>query len=139
MAESNQHYRARVRESETTTAKELHQRTVERTSKVGHTPGPWEIHSTPLTGAAGIYAPWPKSEPHRNRIAILANSNDADARLIASAPELLRQRDELLEAAEGLVASLGPIIERVAAGIAPGTTSPALERLRAAIASAKGE
>ena len=104
--------------------------------KTTHTPGPWgTIHSGktvvgPPTGRAEH--PIPQSPGFREVIAC-SIENPANARLIASAPELL---DALTDAYRELVAD--DIVTQVLREKhhLPHTENPVLEKIRAAIARA---
>jgi hypothetical protein len=68
----------------------------------GHTPGPWGIDRIAAThvvaaGGRGICSTgaYSTNQEHPDKI---ASENEANAHLIADAPLLLRQREELLEA-----------------------------------------
>ena len=63
-----------------------------------HTPGPWTIEQGGLSGATIVGTFCLERVPVCGKIA-----NAADANLIAEAPDLLRQRDELLSALENLL------------------------------------
>ena len=78
----------------------------------GHTPGPWKIAGmgscgiwivaqSPDPERAFIHPDWVAElhEPEKSRID--GTTIDANARLIAAAPETARQRDALLEALKG--------------------------------------
>ncbi len=69
-----------------------------------YTPGPWEAGPIDIqTGSVGVFG----KRYEGYEIAIVWGDPDsnvtADAALIAAAPETKAQRDELLEAAEGMV------------------------------------
>lgn len=92
-----------------------------------HTPGPWKAFpSDPADGAECYYL---TAVELRGEIACIygpqRDEQEANARLIAAAPELL-------EALEGLLAHLGPD------GYIPNAGGTATERARAAIAKATG-
>lgn len=63
-----------------------------------HTPGPWTF----VQGGSGDFPTWNVRIGNRGLITLPATASmetmDADARLIASAPDLAAQRDALLEA-----------------------------------------
>ncbi len=92
-----------------------------------HTPGPWACTPTAGNHDFIIYS---ESTPASGDIALVRNFDEANARLISAAPELL---DALQNACN------------VLAGVATGDLktitpdSPALAQCRAAITKAKGE
>ena len=95
-----------------------------------HTPGPWKVYGRPAVGIGklgvqGILAQTMGrlDTPHLQRL--------ANARLIASAPDLLAQRNELLEALENFVG--------IAYEAEPEFRRGDLAQAEAAIALAKGE
>jgi|SanBayMetagenome_1026888.scaffolds.fasta_scaffold35960_1 hypothetical protein len=63
-----------------------------------HTPGPWTF----VQGGSGDFPTWNVRIGNRGLITLPATASmetmDADARLIAAAPDLVAQRDALLEA-----------------------------------------
>ena len=65
-----------------------------------HTPGPWRVkYESEPGGAFLIYGPWGGAiDPDAGYVT--QEENEANARLIAAAPETKRQRDELLAALE---------------------------------------
>jgi hypothetical protein len=106
-----------------------------------HTPGPWNIQGG-KTHANEIVAKSP-----RGRTWVIARTtgakvgreaDDANAKLIASVPDLLTQRDDLLAALEGLVEAIRKDSDEDGKGIS-GYTSARLSDARAAIARAKGQ
>ena len=103
-----------------------------------HTPGEWILkRGESLYSSSGGYGP-------RNLIVSLQfhsemprEERDANARLIAAAPETARQRDELLEAAEAVVFAIK--YERAQGALRHVAGWEQLEEdVRAAIARAKG-
>lgn len=62
--------------------------------KTKHTPGPWKQGNYTLWPASGGNAQFPIHAPKRGRIALALNK-EADARLIASAPELLAMLERI--------------------------------------------
>jgi hypothetical protein len=76
----------------------------------GHTPGPWRAEQ--LDGAAGPNErPWVRGATGYAALACGDTQAEAvaNARLIADAPKLLRQRDELLEALRAMLSEfVGP-------------------------------
>lgn len=103
------------------------------TKHTSHTPGPWKAVYQPntpcLVESDGERVAWidfwkgktPRDPNHKPRL-----EQEANARLIAAAPELLEALQELLDPARGMVT------------ITP-CKAAAFERARAAIAKAKGE
>ncbi len=91
-----------------------------------HTPGPWTYTPTAGNHDFLIYS---ESEPTSRDIAIVRDFDEANARLISAAPELLNALQNACN---------------VLAGIATGdlktitADSPALAQCRAALAKAKG-
>jgi len=80
-----------------------------------HTPGPWKVVPDYETGRIEIVAPWSENVPtdsprfgscvgihvaqlNHNNVKSSVDRTVADAQLIAKAPQLKEQRDELLEA-----------------------------------------
>ena len=95
---------------------------------MSHTPGPW--HVFPIEGISGgswgivrTYTP-----PHT---ATAVEQTVANANLIAAAPDLLEQRNELLAALENFVANWGSIYRS--------DMETAVKLAKAAIAKAKGD
>lgn len=81
---------------------------------VGHTPGPWKVQE-PVRGSVDI-AIMPARGPRLIAIAtIWAESThaQANAALIASAPDLLKQRDNLAKALERLIICSDPATNQV--------------------------
>lgn len=96
-----------------------------------HTPGPWAIirHATPeYAKQYGIYAE--ESECVADFAIVRGNNADADAALIAAAPELLAELEALMGHIEALACEFS-ICEEI-------YTSRYGKEARAAIAKAKG-
>ena len=94
--------------------------------KTKHTPAPWEIskHATP------DYAPQYGIYSGNNDLATVRGDNaQADAHLIAAAPELLEALENALNVLAGIAAGDLKTI---------GRNSPAIKQARAAIAKTKG-
>ena len=73
----------------------------------GHTPGPWEASERPIMDREANGNPWYTHRivpplGHSGPVALV--SEEANAALIAAAPALLRERDELRAALEAYVA-----------------------------------
>ena len=111
-----------------------------------HTPGPWEARFVDGLWAVCGTDDWVASsaQPDDDGNALCFMDNDsietdkANAHLIAAAPDTLEQRDELLEALEGLsrTSKADPCFE----GCGPQPWHSAFcSRARAAIAKARGE
>ena len=92
---------------------------------VGHTPGPWTYQ--PLAGHHD-FAVYPEDVTATSDVALVRDFNEANARLIAAAPEML----EALKGAENLIAAHST-------GIVKGAWPDTLAVLRAAIAKATGQ
>lgn len=113
----------------------------------GHTPGPWEwgllqeegsLDVCTLHGPVVLCRYWPEAPSGVNFL--------PDANLIAAAPELLRERDELraqrdalLEACNAMIDVLGPMLFSAGSGYMPSEhrwveLDDRLKRVRAAIA-----
>lgn len=65
-----------------------------------HTPGPWTVDETKAMGAYGV---WTDTDPmipvcyfHHNRDRVPRDEQDANAKLIAAAPDLLRCLSNLI-------------------------------------------
>lgn len=101
-------------------------------SNAQHTPGPWKTADYIVWPANGGNAQFPVHAPKRGRIALALN-READARLIAAAPEFL---SALLCALDDLEAAL-PTLR--AAGWQTHNEEATIRRGRAAIAKATGE
>jgi hypothetical protein len=88
--------------------------------KTKHTPGPWLLVSREVGGAIQIV----DSHPATLRICTVTNAHndEANAHLIAAAPELLKQLESALACIERDGSVLGDMV-----------------KMRAAIAKAKGE
>lgn len=119
--------------------------TIEASPKAAHTPGPWEV-----CGTSVIWSPLAKAvvasvSALRETRVVQFTAPDmfgddrhemfANARLIASAPDLLRQRDELLAALNGVVSGG---FTQTSTGYAH-VSLAAFESARVAIARAKRE
>jgi hypothetical protein len=83
-----------------------------------HTRGPWKVHTDDEN--CGIYTVHAKES-------IYPDNDEANARLIAAAPELLKELEAALEIIEGEY----PADDEIAA--------PVMKKIRAAIAKARGE
>lgn len=92
-------------------------------SKTKHTPGPWEYN----VGMASIY-----SVQEKKKICVLTHENEANAHLIAAAPELL----EALEALSSLQVRGHALIDRLQFSDEGRELS---KKICAAIAKAKGD
>lgn len=71
-----------------------------------HTKGPWRVDATVALGAYGVWTDCPTSPEHEHKVCSVFQANqfdlprdqrDANARLIASAPDLLAACEELLK------------------------------------------
>ena len=94
-----------------------------------HTPGPWTPTEGEIESADGVHIATVYEHPGCNH-----------ARLITAAPETARQRDKLLGAATKIVDATDDTCRRDYCIMDDGEgIHEALEALRAAIASAKGE
>ncbi len=84
-----------------------------------HTPGPWHVDAQYICRADGVAIAdvWQSME-------VSGEDTEANARLIAAAPDLLTALEELLPYVTGSMRS---------------TTDPLVEAARAAIAAARGE
>jgi len=76
-----------------------------------HTPGPWRVEPRPMLGQIAIYSDDPHGmdpKTETNLICAMHNGpvNAANAALIASAPDLLAERDRLRAVNAELVAAL---------------------------------
>lgn len=103
-----------------------------RNPRSGHTPGPWEVskHGTPSYAPQfGIYA-----EGEQNDLAIVKGENaEADAILMAAAPDLLG----VLKEAEEII--FGPIADLITGDqMAETGAYDVLDTIRKAIAKAEG-
>ena len=81
-----------------------------------HTPGPWTMDSErnggyPVRGANDLLVAWCSVATSSSGLNVTLAQAEANARLIAQAPDLLRQRDELLEALRGAVGLLRCVSE----------------------------
>ena len=79
-----------------------------------HTPGPWRVEPRPMLGQIAIYSDDPHGmdpKTETNLICAMHNGpvNAANAALIASAPDLLAERDRLRAVNAELVAALRAI------------------------------
>ena len=90
-----------------------------------HTPGPWRVRAV---GADGLLCVVPE-----NNISVADCCDMADARLIASAPDLLAQRDAL---AAALLALLNNEGRRVVSGIGTEHDAPELQDAKVAARAA---
>ena len=104
----------------------------------GHTPGPWKVQrylrpdldDDPMgvylveTAADALTPRYYEAEPETPELDAVHSENEANARLIAAAPDLLAALEKLVRANYGQPS---------------GVTVPALDQARAAIAQAKGE
>jgi hypothetical protein len=98
-----------------------------------HTPGPWTFRRSATPDAFRQYRVYP--EDSGNDIAVIydCDQSEANAQLIAAAPETARQRDELLEACKTLLLETGRRARK--SNLRQET---ALNQARAAIARAGG-
>jgi len=115
-------------------------------SETKHTPGPW-IGAGPSFGdplpryTTEIVTEWEDEDDQRPVICTLPfrhydHENEANARLIAAAPELL----EALELAEKKLVRLHISLSlNEKAGMRSADKDPAIQEIRAAIAKAKGD
>ena len=96
-------------------------------SEPKHTPGPWVVDYSPKTGRPlGITAPGDEGIPgavgcvvRRNGIGLPGSETaQANARLIAAAPDLLRILGELCRYAEGANSKVDDLIDEARAAIA---------------------
>jgi len=94
------------------------------------TPGPWEAGHECISGTVAVWAGDAMVAQVGGR-RITADQSRIDARLIASAPELLEALEEAIETSDRLCAERGWV--RVA------EAEETLAKMRAAIARAKGE
>lgn len=107
-----------------------------------HTPGPWTTGSWSGPKAMRIATEW---KPQRHIADVFHSpyfSEDkeemrANALLIAAAPDLLRQRDELLIALKAMIAVEDSRFEKENHGLADGVELTDLTAARAAIAQAE--
>lgn len=104
-------------------------------SESKHTPGPWEIVRTePSSHGVGrfkiISGQWSVAETFCG-----INEEEANARLIAAAPDLLEACEASLNALVGIIES----DYQTRSNPRPADNDPAVVLLRAAIAKAKGE
>lgn len=93
----------------------------------GHTPGPWHVETEPQ-GSKGNYTQY-TIQPHIADVFYMNQTGEANARLIAAAPDLLAALEEILEHVEWR------------RRIAHETTGPndCTHRARAAINKARGQ
>jgi len=91
-----------------------------------HTPGPWVIRKAKENGACSVVSE-SKDLAGFTFIAALTPSDEANARLIAAAPELLESLRELVEWSDDMEANY------------PYDITPMLAKARAAIKKATGE
>lgn len=75
----------------------------------GFTPGPWEAGEGATTGCA-VFASQPRTKRHRNVAAVGGPDREANARLIAAAPELYAALDRLLNGPCDLMLGGNPIV-----------------------------
>ena len=90
-----------------------------------HTPGPWKVVGQSVISDSGIICN-PPSGP--------IGELEANARLIAAAPDTLEQRNELLEALTDLISEVEAL-----SYTSPDVGEWSLDNARGAIAKAKGE
>lgn len=95
-----------------------------------HTPGPW-------TFKVEEYEEYWCPETHFNAGPAVGIESEADARLIAAAPELLEALQALVYEAEALRKDINELF--VMRGIVPDKSPGPIEAARAAIAKATGE
>ena len=74
-----------------------------------HTPRPWEARE--VVDYGGAHLAWDVEGPKRPEGLGGRFGSEADARLIAAAPDTLEQRDELLTVLEGIISHGGPYYE----------------------------
>jgi hypothetical protein len=98
-----------------------------------HTPGPWYVREQDDIDAEGNGYVWAvKGESHGSYIQNPGHANsEANARLMAAAPEMLKALEELLD--------LTALMPNSDDAVNDPELEPALERARAAIAKAQGE
>lgn len=108
---------------------------------VQHTPGPW----TAKKHNSGSVEITHESQERHSLVAVLPGSGlqqgsiDENARLIASAPDILAERDRLRALNAELLAALVQCEDLLSELADGGAENPELEIARAAIAKAKGE
>jgi hypothetical protein len=91
-------------------------------------PGPWlakHVATHPIPGWVILWTDTSKPGVHHRRLDIKGTFSEADARLIAAAPELLEAAELLCQFSFTSSVSLGDIQERARAAIAKATGSAA--------------
>jgi hypothetical protein len=112
-----------------------------------HTPGPWVVDATKTLGAYGVWTDYATHAGHDgagygsqicsllpNQDEITREQRDANACLIAAAPELLAACKELLPHAERSIERLS---EQMVGSLYPAINAAMLQRARDAIAKAE--
>ena len=103
-----------------------------------HTKGPW--HTTVIDTINGAPAMWAICDIQKGFIATVDSVNEADARLIAAAPETAAERDRLLTINADLLAALEDLQALIRRDIGPkfADAMPQCLRARDLIVRARG-